>query len=189
MSALPNLITVLRILLVGPMSAFLLQGRYREAMVIFIVAGLSDALDGLLARHYGWTSRIGAALDPLADKLLVAALIVILTLQAHIPIWLAILIVGRDFIIMGGAGLYRLLFAEITFRPTLVSKANTVVQVVTLALLLMALAYPDMLDGAIHRVVDPYCFWVLAGLTGISGADYVLTWGRKALHRRDLRES
>ena len=69
MSALPNLITVLRILLVAPLVWLLSQGRYREAMVIFIVAGLSDALDGLLARHYGWTSRFGAALDPQDDPI------------------------------------------------------------------------------------------------------------------------
>ena len=190
MSKLPNLITVLRILLVGPMAWLLSQSRYQEAMVIFIVAGLSDALDGLLARHYNWMSQFGAAMDPLADKLLVVALIVVLTMQAHIPIWLAVIIVGRDFLIMGGAAVYRLWFSEIDFKPTLLSKANTAVQVVTLALLLIGLAYPEMFDGAIQRVVNPYCFYLLAALAVVSGVDYVVSWSRKAYRRsHELRET
>ncbi len=183
MSALPNLITVLRILLVGPLGWFLSQSRYQEAMVIFIVAGLSDALDGLLARHYGWMSRAGAILDPLADKLLVVTLIVVLTVQQHIPLWLAVAIIGRDVVIMAGALAYRLWFREITVAPTLLSKANTAVQVITLALLLVGLAYPALGDGLILQAVDPYCFYLLAALAVVSGTDYVLTWGRKAMRK------
>ena len=187
-SALPNLITVLRICLVGPMVWFLSQARYKEAMVIFIVAGLSDALDGLLARHYNWMSRLGAALDPAADKLLVLGLIVILTLQEHIPLWLAVIVVGRDLVILAGAAVYRLWFQELTFEPTFVSKANTAVQVVTFALLLIGLAYPTLFGGAISRLVDPYAFFLLAALALVSGADYVVKWSRKAAHQSRMLE-
>ena len=89
MSQLPNVITVLRILLVIPTGWLLLETRYVEALGLMAVAGASDALDGWMARRFGWMSQFGAAMDPVADKLLVAVTFIIFTVQGYIPIWVA----------------------------------------------------------------------------------------------------
>ena len=104
MSQIPNIITVLRILLVLPTGWMLWHERFMEAFVLMLIAGLSDAFDGFLARRFNWMSKLGATLDPLADKLLVAAMFIIFTLQGHIPLWLALIVLIRDFTIIAGAG-------------------------------------------------------------------------------------
>jgi cardiolipin synthase len=180
LSQLPNVITVIRILLVFPTGWLLLETRYVEALVLMAVAGASDALDGWMARRFGWISRFGAAMDPVADKLLVAATFLIFTVQGYIPIWVAAIVLGRDAVIMGGAGAYRLFFEPIEFAPTLISKANTATQIVTLLMLLLGLCGFDALSETMLLIVDPWCFFLLAVLGIVSGADYVRTWGRKA---------
>jgi cardiolipin synthase len=177
---IPNVITVIRILLVGPAAWLLWYGAYRDALFVMAVASASDALDGWLARHYGWVSRFGAAIDPVADKLLVGALLVVFTLQSHIPVWVAVVVLGRDIVILGGAGVYRLMFGKIQFAPTFVSKANTAMQIVTLLLLLLALCQIEFLSRLSFALVDPYCFWILAVLGVTSGVDYIYTWGLRA---------
>ena len=122
---IPNAITIVRIVLVFPTTWLLWETRYVEGLLLMSVAGASDALDGWLARRYNWGSPLGAALDPVADKLLIAAMFIIFTLQGHIDLWVAVIVLGRDAIIMTGAGLYRLLFEVIEFAPTFISKANT----------------------------------------------------------------
>lgn len=179
-SQLPNLITVLRILLVIPTAWLLLETQYVQALILMAVAGASDALDGWMARRFGWTSRFGAAMDPVADKLLVAALFIIFTLQGHLPLWVAAIVLGRDAIIMAGAGAYRLFFEPIQFAPTLISKANTATQIVMLLVLLLALCGFGELSALALALVDPYCFYLLAVLGLVSGLDYVITWGLKA---------
>ena len=118
---IPNIITVARILLVLPTAILLWREMYIYALVMMSIAGASDALDGWLARHFNWLSSFGAAMDPVADKLLVAVLFVVFTLQGHIPLWVAAIVLGRDAIIMTGAGVYRLLFETIEFTPTFIS--------------------------------------------------------------------
>ena len=177
---LPNAITVLRILLVFPTGWLLWQMRYPEALIVMAVAGLSDALDGFLARRYGWTSSFGAAMDPLADKLLVIVLFVIFTIQGHIPLWVAAIVVGRDVVIMLGALTYRVFFAPIEFAPTFVSKANTAMQIILLILLLVQLVGFEPARTLAEAVIDPYCFWILAVLGIASGVDYIVTWTLKA---------
>ena len=180
---IPNIITVIRLLLVPPTAWLLWQGAYRDALVIMAIASASDALDGWLARHFGWQSRFGAAMDPIADKLLVGTMLVIFTIQGHIPLWAAIIVLGRDILILGGAGIYRLLFGMIEFAPTFVSKVNTAMQIVTLLLLLVSLCEFDFVSPLSAVVVNPYCFWILAVLGLGSGFDYVVTWGRRAWHK------
>jgi cardiolipin synthase len=179
-SHLPNIITVLRILLVIPTGWLLLEARYPEALVLMAITGASDALDGWLARRFGWTSGLGAVLDPLADKLLVAATFLILTVQGHIPVWVAAIVLGRDAVIMAGAGAYRLFFAPIEFSPTFISKANTAAQIVLLLLVLFGLCGFGGLSELVVAIVDPYCLYLLAGFGLASGVDYVVTWSRKA---------
>ena len=180
MSQLPNVITVLRILLVIPTGWLLLETRYVEALGLMAVAGASDALDGWMARRFGWMSQFGAAMDPVADKLLVAVTFIIFTVQGYIPIWVAAIVLGRDAVILTGAGAYRLFFEPIEFAPTFISKANTATQIVMLLMLLLGLCGFGQISELTLRVVDPWCFYLLAALGVVSGADYIRTWGRKA---------
>lgn len=177
---IPNIITVVRIVLVLPTALLLWQNLFPEALVVMSIAGASDALDGWLARRFNWLSSFGAAMDPVADKLLVAVVFIIFVVQGHIPLWVAIIVLGRDAVIMTGAGVYRFLFESIEFAPTFISKANTATQIVMLLLLLFWLCEFGILSEFAHALVDPYCFYLLAVLGIASGLDYVVTWGRRA---------
>ncbi len=106
MRHLPNLLTCLRLALVLPVAWLLLRQQYPQALWLFLLAGLSDALDGLLARRFGWTSRLGAWLDPIADKLLLVISYVCLTLNGLVPVWLTAVLLLRDLVIVGGAGAF-----------------------------------------------------------------------------------
>ncbi len=180
MGNLPNVITVVRIVLVLPTAWLLWEARYVEALVLTSIAGASDALDGWLARRFDAVSRFGAALDPLADKILVAAIFVIFALQGHLPIWLAILILGRDLVIMSGAAVYRVWFGPIDFAPTYLSKANTAVQIAAALLLLVWLCNFGAFSAVLGVLLDPYGFYLLAVLAAGSGIDYVITWSLRA---------
>ena len=171
-------------LLVVPAGWLLWQGRYPEALVVVGVAGASDALDGELARRFSWRSAFGSMMDPIADKLLVLVVFVIFTMQGHIPLWLAVVVIGRDAIILSGAGVYRLMFGSIEMAPTLVSKANTALQIVMLLLLLFGLCGFGALSEAALFIVDPWSLYLLA-IVGIgSGVDYTVTWSLKAWRNR-----
>lgn len=177
---LPNVITVARISLVLPIAWLLWEGYYVTALVVTTAAGASDAVDGWLARRLGAVSRFGAALDPVADKLLVAVIYLIFAFQGHLPIWLAVIVLGRDAVIMGGAAAYRLLFGRFEFAPTLISKANTGLQIATALLVLVRLCDFGWLSALIAALVDPYVFYLLAALGIASGLDYVVVWSRRA---------
>lgn len=177
---LPNVITVARICMVFPTAWLLWEGMYVPALILTTVAGASDAVDGWLARHFDAVSQFGAALDPVADKLLVAAIFVIFAVQGHLPVWLAVIILGRDAVIMAGAAVYRLLFGHIEFSPTLLSKANTAMQIATALLVLVWLCRFGLLSELIGTIMDPFGFYVLATVGLASGLDYVITWSRRA---------
>lgn len=180
---LPNAISFARIVLVLPTAWLLWNGSYVQALVLMSIAGASDAVDGWLARRLNSVSELGAALDPVADKLLVAAMFIIFTIQGHLPLWLALIVLGRDLFIFGGAVIYRMLFGDIELNPTVISKANTAVQIAALLLLLLSLCQFGMISDIAAELVEPYCF-VLLALLGIgSGIDYVYTWGARSLRR------
>ena len=179
-SQIPNIITVARILLVIPTGWLLWETQYVNALILMSIAGASDALDGWLARRFQWTSQFGAVMDPVADKLLVAALFVVFTIQGHIPLWVAVIVLTRDFVIMVGAGIYRALFERISFEPTFVSKANTALQIIMLLMLLLSLCGFGLLSDLSGQLVDPFIFYILAVLGVSSGIDYVITWGQRA---------
>ena len=184
MHHIPNLISILRILLVVPTALALWRHEYVLALVLMSIAGISDAVDGWLARRFNWMSDLGRALDPIADKLLVSVMIVVFLLQSLLPLWVAAIVVTRDAIILLGAWLYRLLFEKVGFTPTFLSKANTAIQIATLLLLLVALCGFGALSDWALRIVDPHLFYVLAVLGVASGADYVVTWGQRAWRHR-----
>lgn len=180
MRQLPNLISCLRIALVAPLVALLLQGDFETALWIGVAAGLSDALDGFLARHFGWRSRLGSLLDPAADKLLLVAAYLCLAQIGHIAWVLALLVLARDVVIVLGALAYRGVVGEFEARPSLWSKATTLGQILFVLLVLASHAF------AFHWQQRGYA-WIVAALTVISGVDYIVRWGlraRNALHAR-----
>jgi cardiolipin synthase len=184
---IPNAITVARVLAVAPTAWCLWVGLYLEALVLMAVAGASDAVDGWLARRFDWGSRFGAALDPLADKLLVGVLFVVLTIKGHLPLWVAGIAVGRDLVILTGAGTYRWLFGHLEFSPTWLSKANTAVQIVVCLVILLSLCSLDWISDVARAAADPYGIWAVAMLGLLSGVDYVFTWSRRAFDEARLR--
>jgi cardiolipin synthase (CMP-forming) len=181
---IPNGITVVRVLLVIPTAWCLLTANYVDALALLAVAGASDALDGWLARRLDAVSHFGAAVDPLADKILVGVLFVALLIKGALPLWVVGVAIGRDLVILLGAATYRLLFKHIEFAPTPISKLNTAAQIVVLLLLLLGLCEFGRLSALARSLTDPYGFWLVAVLAVASGLDYVMTWGRRAVTER-----
>ena len=187
LAAIPNTITVMRIVLVFPTAWFLWRSQYVDALIVMAIAGASDAIDGWLARRLNAVSRFGSAFDPLADKLLVAVTFVVFTLQGQLPLWLVLVVIGRDLVIMSGASVYRMLFGTIDFAPTLLSKANTAVQIVVLLLVLVVLCDFPGVNEVLAPLVDPWSFWLLAALAVVSGVDYVISWSMRAVREARAR--
>jgi cardiolipin synthase len=139
--SLPNLITIARILLVPVMVWAIESDAMAVAFALFLAAGASDAVDGFLAKRFNMTSELGAYLDPLADKVLLVSIYVSLGIAEAIPRWLVILVVSRDLLIVGGVMLSWILGNPVTIKPLIVSKLNTVAQILFAALVLAALAF------------------------------------------------
>jgi cardiolipin synthase len=138
---LPNLITLARILMV-PVVVWAIASREMEAaFLLFLIAGLSDGVDGFLAKRFAMVSELGAHLDPLADKVLIVSIYVALGITEEIPRWIVILVVSRDIMIIGGVMLAWFLGKPMRVRPALVSKLNTVAQIVFASLVLAELAF------------------------------------------------
>ncbi|VAW76775.1 CDP-diacylglycerol--glycerol-3-phosphate 3-phosphatidyltransferase [hydrothermal vent metagenome] len=172
---IPNLITIGRIFLVAPVTWALLDGRYMLALLLFLVAGASDALDGFLAKQFDWGSRLGALLDPLADKALLISCYAALAWIGFLPFWLLALVVFRDVLIVAGATIYNYRIERLDAHPTLVSKLNTLLQIILVLLVIINLAtgYGEIL----------WINWLVYAVTVSiiwSGVDYVITWGRRA---------
>lgn len=172
---LPNLISILRIVLVVPVTLLLWRERYTEALYLFAFAGFSDALDGYLAKRYGWTSWLGGLLDPLADKLLLVACYFTLGWLGLLPVWLVAAVLARDIIIVVGATVYHFWIARLEADPTLLSKINTLAQIV----LVLAVVFNQAADIALHPITNALIY-VVACTTLLSGAWYVVSWSRRA---------
>ena len=172
---IPNIISLLRLLAVIPVVFLLLEHRYGWALFLFAVAGISDGLDGYLAKHYGWRSRLGGILDPLADKVLLVACFLVLGALSLVPTWLVAAAVFRDLLITGGALLYNYRVEELEAAPIIASKLNTLVQIL-LVVLVIADAGPLPLPTG---VID-FLVWACLTTVLVSGAQYVWIWGRKA---------
>jgi cardiolipin synthase len=141
MRHLPNIICLGRIALIWPIVDGLLGHHYGRTLLLFGVAALSDGLDGWLAKRYAWTSRLGRFLDPLADKLLLVSVFLVLTWLGQVPRYLAVAAVGRDFMIGIGALVFRLGWGPLHGRPILSSKINTVVQIAYVLLVVIHAAW------------------------------------------------
>jgi len=176
---LPNALSVFRILVVPPAMAALAGDRFWLALLLILTAGVTDALDGYLARRFKWTSRLGSILDPIADKLLVVATYVTLAWLDHVPVWLTVLIVGRDVVIMTGAMAYHNVVGVFDMAPTLLSKANSAFQILFAVLVLANLGGLPV-PGVSLQVL----MWGVACITVGSGLHYVWIWGVKAAAHR-----
>jgi len=178
---IPNLISVLRILLTLPIVWLLFEREFSFALILFAVAGFSDGLDGLLAKRFGWQSHLGGLLDPLADKALLMSSFLVLGGLGLIPIWLVILVIFRDLTIMGGALFYHFSVEEVDANPSLISKLNTLLQIM-LVLLVVTDAGPYPLPSSLLQSL----LWATGLTTLLSGALYVWIWTNKA-HRKGWR--
>jgi cardiolipin synthase len=163
----PNSLTILRILLIPVFVGFLIYEHYDYSLGVLLLAGLTDGLDGTIARVANQRTRLGAYLDPLADKLLLTSGFVTVSVLHLIPLWIAILIVSRDAILMTGTLLARLAESRVDISPTLLGKGTTLVQLVYLILVVgLTSRHMDLL------VIQPLLYLVV-GLTVLSGFHYL----------------
>ena len=178
LSWIPNAITLARVGASLPLFWLLEQGRYEPAFWLALAAGLSDALDGIIAKRFGWQSVLGGVLDPIADKLLLNACFLGLWWSGQLPTWLVALVFGRDLVILVGAYAWWRLFGAFSPEPSGISKATTLVQLVLATMVLALLA---------GHPVAPHWIPPLALATGlmtlVSGLDYVVRYGARAWAR------
>ncbi len=171
--SIPNFITLGRIILVPVVFWLLLNGEMKLAFFTFVVAGISDAVDGFLAKRFHWSTELGAYLDPLADKLLIVCIFIALGVRGDLPSWLVIAVVSRDVLIVAAVMLSWLLDNPVRIAPFVVSKANTFAQILLAATVLADDAFVLGLSGL--RLV---LVWATAALTFASLASYLRAWLR-----------
>jgi cardiolipin synthase len=173
---IPNLITLTRILLTPLFIIFLIQERYQPALGIFVLAGLSDLADGLIARRWRQKSPLGTFLDPLADKLLMGASFITLSIYHLIPPWLTVIVISKDLVTVLGIMLFKLVNVPVIVQPSLAGKLCTTTQVATVLLVLMAQVW------TISPAFLQAMFWVTGGITAITGLHYILQALLGAVH-------
>lgn len=177
---LPNAITAIRLLLIVPIAVSILRRDWPAAIALFLLAALSDGADGFLAKRFGWQTRLGALLDPAADKLLVATMFVTLAVLGEAPLWLAAAAVGRDLVIVIGALAYRLAFGALSVRPTVASKLNTLCQLFFVLIVVVRRAAGQPPEWC-ETLMGALAFVTIV----VSGLDYVIRY--VSLARREAR--
>jgi len=165
---LPNVITLLRILLTPLLVWLLLDHRMKQALLVFLIAGFSDGLDGLIARVFHQKSKLGAYLDPLADKLLLVSAFILLGYMQKIPYWLVIITVSRDAIIVLGIVTLMLHQLRVEIKPLVLSKFNTLLQLLTIFVVLGSVYFAPPAWGLM------LLFTITALLSIASGLHYIL---------------
>lgn len=176
---IPNAICVARILLVAPTLWALAEARFGLALLLVVAAGLSDALDGFLAKRFDWRSRLGGLLDPFADKVLLVSLFLMLAWLGLLPVWLAGVVIGRDLVIVTGGLIYNFFVGPVQPEPSGASKLNTLAQLICIVVVLVQEAFP----ADIELVVLVSGAAVLV-TSVVSGLDYVIRWSTRALSGR-----
>jgi len=177
-----NGLTAARVLLIPYFAYLLISDREKEALLVFAICGATDALDGLLARWLRQRTLVGAILDPIADKMLMATAFIVLSYVHIAPLRLAIMVISRDIVILVGSFLYLLLFGTSDIRPTGLSKANTVVQILTVIYFLSAAAFPaeaKALGAGIGSLPGRAVTLICAVTTVASGLQYLYIGIRK----------
>jgi len=175
LSWLPNAISIMRIILILPILVLFIDDEFGWALGLFVIAGLSDGVDGYLAKKYHWDTRLGAFLDPAGDKLLVAWSFGTLAYLGHIPVWLAVIVILRDVVIVAGSFIYHYLVRRLEGQPTAISKLNTGLEFAYL-IFVMSQAGFDWPDDITITVLGAAVLVTVV----ISGYDYVSNWVRSA---------
>ncbi|MFU8895818.1 MAG: CDP-alcohol phosphatidyltransferase family protein [Gammaproteobacteria bacterium] len=168
---IPNLLCVLRIVLTVPIAWAIIDGRYPLALVLFFVAGVTDGLDGFLAKRFSWQSRLGGLLDPAADKLLLVTAFVTLWWAGYVPSWLLAAVVARDLLIVTGAGLYLRRVGSFEAEPSIISKVNSFLQLLYVLFILSWLVF-----GVPSLDIVAVMGWMVLMTTVGSGFDYWRNW-------------
>lgn len=167
-------------LLLIPLGYLMLEDEWVWVFWLFVAAGLSDLLDGALARHFDWESPLGSYIDPMADKVLCGGIVLLLAWLGILPLWVTALVVLRELLIVGGMGAYRILFGSVDAQPLLVSKVNTGVLIAVLILVLSQLAHVPIIESLANLILEPWGYGILALLIVFSGSAYVVVWGGRA---------
>jgi cardiolipin synthase len=165
---IPNALTLMRILSVPAFVGFVLYGHHSIALAIFVAAGITDALDGMLARILNQQTTLGRYLDPLADKLLLVSAVVVLSFQGRIPLWVSIIVVSREVIISVGSLVIHLLRERVLIAPTWIGKATTVLQL-AYVLAVLTTATTPLPAWVSHSVLA-----AMVAFTVVSGLHYTL---------------
>ena len=171
---IPNIITGVRFLLVPLLVWSLVERNFGLALATFGIMGVSDGLDGFLAKHYGWKTRLGEFLDPLADKTMLVSAYITLGFGGLVPFWLVITIILRDVVILTGAGVYHLLTRQLQMVPSLISKLNTLAQII----LVLAVIFDQLIElpgNLVSIIIILTLFTTVA-----SGIAYVIEWSSRA---------
>jgi cardiolipin synthase (CMP-forming) len=171
---IPNLITAFRIILAPVFVIYLINDRLNSALVVFLVCMISDGIDGMVARLFNQKSRLGAYLDPLADKTLLVTAFVLLGVRGYLPSWLTVTAIARDVMILLGVLVFHLNRLELRIRPSAVSKINTCFQFITLSAVLLKGCV--VMPAAIYEAL----YYTTAALTITSGLHYML-YGLRAM--------
>lgn len=171
---IPNVISLLRIVLVVPIAYFLWHQQFLTALILFLIGGLSDGLDGFLARRYKWETELGVILDPMGDKLMMLAAYLLLGWHHLLPWWLVSLVISRDLILVIGTLLIRKYVGEIKIKPLFISKFNTACQILLVLVVMLSQVmnlYPLLVDSFL---------WLVAITTVMSGYAYISKCGKRA---------
>lgn len=171
LSQLPNLITISRIALAPVLILLLKEEEYAASLAVFAIAGVSDGLDGFIAKRFHYESRLGSILDPVADKILLLSSYVMLTMLNHIPFWLMLTVAFRDFLIIGGYLVYTSMIGPVQMRPSGLSKFNTLLQITLVIVILGQQAF----EWTDPFIVQAMIYGVLLS-TVASGVHYLWTW-------------
>ena len=170
-ASLPNLITLGRLVLVPMIMVMISSQRWLEAFVIFVIAGISDGVDGYLAKTFNLRTELGAYLDPLADKALLMSIYVALSINGTLPAWISILVVSRDIIIFAAVIVSWLIDLPLPIHPLLISKLNTTAQIACAGIVLGAKAFGFAMAGWLDMLL-----YLVGALTIISWAAYFAIW-------------
>jgi cardiolipin synthase len=177
--SIPNILTLVRILLTPVFVILLLRDMFATALLVFAVAGISDGLDGLIARYLNQRTTLGSYLDPAADKLLLTSAFIVMAVLGIIPDWLMVIVITRDVIIVLGLAILTLTEKKYEVKPTLVSKCTTTIQ--------LLMVFVSLYDPAHARLamLHPVLLWGTAVITTLSGLHYIYI-GMNILQAPDL---
>lgn len=180
---LANMITLARLVMVPVIVVLMVNDAMVAAFWLFLVAGASDAVDGILAKRFGMETVLGSYLDPIADKALLVSAYVALSVGDHIAVWLTVVVVFRDLVIVGGAILFHTLTGRLEMQPLAVSKLNTGMQSALVLVALSAAAYAKDWQQAVDALT-----YIVAFTTVVSGAAYLYVWGKRAGEIEEARK-